>query len=69
MDGLRFDQLTRDAAGGSSRRSLIKTLGGGVLTAHGAARTRISVGADFCPRRPARSATKGAQWVPPPAHL
>jgi hypothetical protein len=39
MDGSRFDRLARGMATGSSRRTLLKGLGGGVLAALGMART------------------------------
>jgi hypothetical protein len=46
MDGSRFDQLARGMAAGSSRRTLLKALGGGVVAALGLVRAGGRVDAD-----------------------
>jgi hypothetical protein len=45
MDGSRFDQIARGMAAGSTRRTLLKSLGGGALAALGLSRTADGVDA------------------------
>jgi hypothetical protein len=51
MDGSRFDQLARGMAAGSTRRTLLKSLGGGVIAALGLA-SPGSLGAAPGPNKP-----------------
>jgi hypothetical protein len=46
MDGSRFDEIARGMAKGSTRRSMLKALGGGALAALGLARTGGGADAD-----------------------
>jgi hypothetical protein len=46
MDGSRFDQLARGMAADSTRRTLLKTLGGGVVAALGLVRAGGGAHAD-----------------------
>jgi hypothetical protein len=64
MDGSRFDQIARGMAAGSTRRSLLKALGGGTLAALGLIRVgggAVAGGNKPAPPKPQSVCNKDAQ--------